>query len=215
MKPEFSRAYEVVPFPFLTVYHRSKTALATGRPTFLHGRACASLSAMHTHEIHEQVEKAHEKQQKGIGLTTAVLAVLMAVATMLANNANTRKIVVETKTADWWAYTHSNDTNSRIYMSNERLAHLQGQDQAAQEFHQLSEEQKKESENAKVMAQSLEKDSALLARKAVYGEIAELFLEVSIVLCSVSLLTDLLLFWRLSFISTVIGIGLIAGFFLL
>jgi hypothetical protein len=170
---------------------------------------------MHTHEIHEQVEKAHEKQQKSIGLTTAVLAVLMALATMMANNANTRKIVAATETADWWAYSHSNDTNSRIYMANERLAQLQGQGQAAQEFHQLSEGQKKDSEDAKVMAQRLEKDSAVLARKALYAEMAELFLEVSIVLCSVTLLTDLRLFWRLSFISTVVGIGLIVGFFLL
>ena len=177
--------------------------------------ACASVSAMHTHQIHEQVEKAHEKQQKSIGLTTAVLAVLMALATMMANNSNTRKIVVETKTADWWAYAHSNDTNSRIYMANERLAQLQGQAQAAQEFHQLSEQQKKESDDAKAMAQSLEKDSAVLAHKALYAEIAELFLEISIVLCSVALLTDLLLFWHLSFISTVAGLGLIVGLFVL
>jgi hypothetical protein len=168
---------------------------------------------MQPHQIQEQVEQAHGKQQKGIGLTTAVVAVLLALATMLANNANTKKIVVETKTADWWAFSHSNDTNSRIYMANERLAQAQGQDRAAQEFHSLYQEQKKDSEDAKVTAQSLEKDSALQSRKALYGEIAELFLEVSIVLCSVALLTDLMLFWRLSFISTVGGIALIVVLF--
>ncbi len=51
------------------------------------------------------------------------------------------------------------------------------------------------------------------SRRALYGEIAELFLEVSIVLCSVALLTDLMLFWRLSFISTVTGIALIVLLF--
>ena len=116
---------------------------------------------MQAHEIHEQMEKAHGKQQKCIGLTTAIVAVLLAIATMLANNANTRKIVIETKTADWWAYTHSNDTNSRIYMANERVAQLHGESQAAEEFHKLYEGQKKDSDDARVMAQSLEKDSAL------------------------------------------------------
>ncbi len=48
---------------------------------------------MYPHQIHEQVEQAHGKHQKGIGLTTAVVAVLLALATTLANNANTRKIV--------------------------------------------------------------------------------------------------------------------------
>ncbi len=94
-------------------------------------------------------------------------------------------------------------------MANERLAQAQGRDRAAHEFHKLYEEQKKDSEDAKVMAQSLEKNSAVQSRKALYGEMAELFLDVSIVLCSVALLTDLMLFWRLSFISTVTGIALI------
>jgi len=97
---------------------------------------------MHKHEVHEQVEKAHGKQQKGIGLTTAVVAVLLAIATMLANRANTQKVVLETKIADWWAYAHSNDTNARIYMANERIAQLHGEKEAAEEFHKLYEGQR-------------------------------------------------------------------------
>jgi hypothetical protein len=170
---------------------------------------------MHRRELNEQLERAHGKQQKGIGLTTAVAAVLLAIATMLANNANTRKIVIETKVADWWAYTHSNDTNSRIYMANERVAQLHGEERAAEEFHKLYEGQKKDSDDARIMAQSLEKDSALQQRKAYYCEIAEVCLEVSIVLCSVALLTGLMLFWHASFVSIAVGIGLTAfGVFL-
>lgn len=169
---------------------------------------------MRSHEVLEHVEKAHAQQQKSIGLTTAVVAVILAFATMLANDANTKKIVVETKTADWWAYSHSNDTNARIYMANERLAQLQGQPQAAQEFHSLFESQKKDSDDARVTAQGLEQESALQSRHATYGEVAAMCLEVSIVLCSVALLNGLKLFWRLSFISTVGGIGLIVALLL-
>ena len=165
--------------------------------------------------VHEQVEKAREKRQKGIGLTTAVVAVLMAVANLLANAANTQKVVVETKTADWWAYTHSNDTNARIYMADERIAQLHGEKEAAEEFHKLYEGQKKDSDDARVIAQKLEKDSDLQGRKAHFFEIAVLFLEVSIVLCSIALLTELLLFWRLSFLGIAAGVGMIAiGLFL-
>lgn len=167
------------------------------------------------HQLHDQVEKAHGKPQKKIGLTTALVAVLLAIATMLANNANTRKIVIETKIADWWAFTHSNDTNARIYMANEAVAQLHGESRAAEEFHKLYEGQKKDSEDARVMAQSLENESGLQGRKAVYYESAGLFLEVSIVLCSIALLTELILFWHLSFVSTAIGIGLIAAGLLL
>ena len=171
---------------------------------------------MHNHEVfQEQVEKAHEKQQKGIGLTTAVVAVLMAIANLLANTANTQKVVVETKIADWWAYTHSNDTNARIYMADERIAQLHGEKEAAEEFHNLYAGQKKDSDDARVMAQKLEKDSDLQGRKAYFFEIAVLLLEVSIVLCSIALLTELLLFWRLSFLSIAVGIvAIVIGLFL-
>ncbi len=169
---------------------------------------------MHSHELLEQAEKAHELQQKTVGLTTAVLAVILAFATMLANDANTKKIVDETKTADWWAYSAFHDTNMRIYMANEKLAQLQHQDAAAQEFHGLMEEQRKASDDAKLSAQGLEYDSAVQSRHANYGEVAELCLEVSIVLCSVALLNGLKLFWRLSFVSSAVGVGLIAGLLL-
>ena len=164
---------------------------------------------MHPREVLEQVGKAHEAQQKHIGLTTAVIAVVLALATMLANNANTRKIIDETKTADWWGYSAFHDTNARMYMANGRLAQAQGLKEAAQEFDRLSEEQKKASDDARKSAQGLEYDSAAQSRRATYGEIAELWLEVSIVLCSVALLTGLNLFCRLSFVSTAIGVGLI------
>jgi len=49
-----------------------------------------------------KLEPACEKRQKGIGLTTAVVAVLMAIANLLANAANTQRVIIETKTADWW-----------------------------------------------------------------------------------------------------------------
>lgn len=140
------------------------------------------------HEVIEHVEKAHSQQQKHVGLTTAIIAVILALATMMANDANTRKIVDETKTADWWAYSAFHDTNARIYMADGRLAQAQGQKEAAEEFQKLYDEQNKLMAEAKSSAQGLEYDSAVQSRRAGYGEIAELCLEVSIVLCSVALL---------------------------
>ena len=169
---------------------------------------------MHSHEILEHVENAHVQQQKGIGLTTSVVAVLLAFATMLANDANTKKIVAETRIADWWAYSAFHDTNARIYMANERLARLQNQDQAAQEFHNLYDSQNKDSAEAKSSAQGLEYFSNVQSRHAQDGEVAALCLEVSIVLCSVALLNGLKLFWRLSFVTTAVGIGFIVALLL-
>ncbi len=96
-------------------------------------------------------------------------------------------------------------------MADERLAQLQGQAQGAQEFHKLYDEQTKESASSKSSAQGLEYYSNVQSRHSTYGEVAELCLETSIVLCSVALLSGLKLFWRLSFISTAVGLGYIAA----
>jgi uncharacterized protein DUF4337 len=52
-----------------------------------------------------------------------------------------------------------------------------------------------------------EKEQELIKRQANYYDGAELFLEISIVLCSIALLAGNLLFWRLSFVTTAIGVG--------
>lgn len=165
---------------------------------------------MNAQELLEHSHQAHQQQQKHVGLTTAVIAVILAFATMKANDANTRKIVDETKTADWWAYSAFHDTNARIYMADGKLAAAQGHTDAAQEFQKLYDEQIKEQEMAKSSAQGLEYDSAVQSRHANSGELAELCLEVSIVLCSVSLLSSQKLFSHISFLSTAAGLYLIA-----
>ena len=129
---------------------------------------------------------------------------------MLGNNANTKKIVIETKTADWWAYVHSSDTNARIYTASGRLAQMNRDGGAVQSFDQLAKEQQKISDDALVTAQGLENYSKLQDRIGHYCNLAELCLQISIVICSVSLLTDLLLFWHISFVSTVAGVVLIS-----
>jgi hypothetical protein len=47
-------------------------------------------------------------------------------------------------------------------------------------------------------------------QRANFYDGSELFLEISIVLCSIALLAEMKLFWQLSFISTIIGIGVAA-----
>jgi hypothetical protein len=44
-------------------------------------------------------------------------------------------------------------------------------------------------------------------RRADFYDAAELFLEISIVLCSIALLAEMKLFWKLSFFTTIIGVG--------
>jgi len=56
-------------------------------------------------------------------------------------------------------------------------------------------------------AREREKEQELIKRQANYYDGAEIFLEISIVLCSIALLAGNMLFWRLSFVTTAIGVG--------
>jgi hypothetical protein len=57
-------------------------------------------------------------------------------------------------------------------------------------------------------AREMEKETELITRRADHYDSAELFLEVSIVLCSIALLAENKVYWKLSFVSTVFGIAI-------
>jgi hypothetical protein len=61
--------------------------------------------------------------------------------------------------------------------------------------------------NIQEAAKEMEQERELVERRANYYDGAELFLEISIVLCSIALLAEAKLFWQLSFITTILGIG--------
>jgi hypothetical protein len=56
----------------------------------------------------------------------------------------------------------------------------------------------------------LDAEMKVTQRRADRYDAAELFLEISIVLCSIALLAAAKLYWRLSFITTAIGVGVAA-----
>ncbi len=57
-------------------------------------------------------------------------------------------------------------------------------------------------------AKEMEHERDLVEQRADFYDAAELFLEISIVLCSIALLSEMKLFWKLSFISTILGVGI-------
>ena len=159
-------------------------------------------------EVHEKTERARAKGNRSIGLTIAILAVFSAVSTMLITVTTTNKVIIETKIADWWAYSHSNDSNARFYDANAKIVELNAGSGAglAGDLRQERDRERKASDEARLMAQKLERESAALTRKENYYSTAELFFQLSVVLCSIALLTDVSMFWKSSFVSTAAGL---------
>lgn len=191
---------------------------------------------MEAHELHRHTEHARVTGQKHIGLTTASVAVLLAVATMLGNRTHVLDGKLETRMADQWSAYNAKHSLTHNFDADMRQAELAGKinsilaarlsltktekekligeiqktanDQAKQ-FRASGENEDQEADQAKNKALEMETQAEALEHSGDIYNVSELFLQISIVLCSIALLAESQLFWRISFLSTAIGVGLV------
>ena len=164
---------------------------------------------MEPQEMAENTEKAKEAGQGGIGLTMAIFAVLLSIATMVSHRAHTEEVLLETQATDQWNYFQAKNIRSHVYDADAELAGLFGDRGAAQvtKFHSQSAQQKKDSEEIQKEAEKLGAEVRVVGHKARFYDAGELFLELGIVLCSISLLSGRLVYWHSSFLFSAIAIG--------
>jgi hypothetical protein len=257
---------------------------------------------MEAHEIQEQTEHAHNAGEKGIGLTMAVVAVLLAIATLLSHRSHTEEVLLQGQINDQWGFYQAKHTRAHTYgelseieallpngsamalknlkisteeecgappeegcsspvlknsailkqlVEEEKAARPAGGHEAAPEHESQAgetasgegagksatpakEEHTAKSAHAEGGAEGkrektvkegavkiqekvreMENEKHLTQKRADYFDGSELFLEISIVLCSIALLSENKTFWHISFISTIGGICVAAWGFLL
>ncbi len=162
---------------------------------------------MESQEISESIEKAGEANERRIGLTMAIVAVLLAVATMLGHRSHTEEVLIQTRANDQWAYYQAKTIRAHMYEADSELAAMMPHgEEAATNFKKRAEDQRKGAEDVKRDAESKEKETENTSHKANQFDTAEIFLEISIVLCSITLLTKNRLFFLVSFGSTIVGV---------
>lgn len=146
----------------------------------------------------------------------AIIAVLLAMATMLGHRTHTEEVLLQTRANDQWAYYQAKDTRSHIYAADAEITALLPKGEALSEkFNKQSEGQKTASEDIRKQAEEKEHESEAASKKANQYDTAEIFLEIAIVLCSIALLTGMRAFWLVSFVSSIVGIAFVARAFLM
>ncbi len=245
---------------------------------------------MNPEEMKEVAEHAHNKGEKRIGLTMAIVAVLLAVATLLGHRTHTEEGLLQGKIVDEWNFYQAKHGRAHEYGALAEIAallpHAKARDLALKNYKKSLEEEcgtppehgcsspakdsailqelvggaKKDSggeaagggeaaaheeagatkeksgeaaggkeEKAaqaghnegkapapkpgavKIQdtAREMEHDREIIESRADFYDSAELFLEISIVLCSIALLAEVKMFWQLSFVTTIIGVAII------
>ena len=163
---------------------------------------------METQELIELGDKAQEALQRRIGVTMAVLAAFLAVVTLMGHRLHTEEVLLQTKLADQWAYYQAKNTRSQIYGNDARLAELQSGSSAASEWKDKAEQERRQADDIRRSNEELDRETQAAARHATLFDGGEVFLEIAIVLSSISLLTGTPRFWQVSFIAAAIGLAL-------
>jgi hypothetical protein len=175
---------------------------------------------MNVEELKETTDHAHHSGQKRIGLTTAIVAVLLATATLLGHRAHTEEVIVQGDRNTQWVNYDTKTVRAAVYeaasVTDALLPH--GEEKAKEFAEKAKAEREGEpakngkparsgAEKTRERAMELDAELKLTQRRAARYDAAELFLEISIVLCSIALLAEAKLYWQLSFVTTAIGVG--------
>lgn len=172
-------------------------------------------------ELKEHAEHAKEDPTLApVSVTMAILAVLVAVVTLLGHRAHTEEVVQQAKASDQWAYYQAKN----IRRHEDEIVVDQTSVQAATDPAALSKLREKYSEEAsrykddrdeiQNKAKELEAEVATERNRADRYDLAEVFLEVGLVITSITLLSGRRFFWMLGMLLGVVGIVLAATGFL-
>jgi hypothetical protein len=163
-------------------------------------------------ELQEHAEHAkHDPTLAPVSLTMAVLAVMVAVASLLGHRAHTEEVVTQATSSDQWAYYQAKnirrhedeifaDLGSVVTTSDAAtLAKLR--EKYGEEAKRYKEEQKEIEDKAR----ELEAEVKTIRKRADRFDLAEVFLEIGLVITSITLLSGRRLFWGLGLLLGVVG----------
>jgi hypothetical protein len=172
-------------------------------------------------ELQEHADEAkHNPTLVPVSVTMAALAVLVAVASLLGHRSHTEELVLQTKSADQWAFYQAK--NIRRHLDEIFVDLTAGQANTSandlaksrEKYSQEAARYEKEQKEIEDQAKDLEAEVASERNRADRYDLAEVFLEIALVITSITLLSGRRLFWGMGLVLGGIGIVLaVTGYF--
>jgi hypothetical protein len=164
-------------------------------------------------ELHEQAERAHEKAELApVTVTMAVLAVFVATASLLGHRTHTEEIILQNRVTDQWAYYQAKNIRRH---TDELFADLttvittrdeEGISKLREKYSTEAERYRDEQKELDAKARELEQETEKTRRRADRFDLGEVFLEVALVITSITLLSGRRIFWCLGLLLAAGGI---------
>jgi hypothetical protein len=183
-------------------------------------------------ELHEHAEHAREHPDLApVSLTMAVLAVLVATVSLLGHRTHTEEIILkneevllQNKVSDQWAYYQAKNIrrhNDELFADLSTLVATKDAEAAtklAAKYRSEADRYKDEQKELDAKARELENEGKLTRQegdhtrnKADRFDLAEVFLEIALVVTSITLLSGRRIFWHLGMLTAVAGVLIAAS----
>jgi hypothetical protein len=160
-------------------------------------------------EVAEHVHHAQDPFDKIVAGTMAIIAASLAIVSVLGQHYNTEKLLAQQLASDQWAYYQAKDIRHYIAQSAGDVLKSGHNDAAAVEkYANDSERYKKQTADIQEKARELERERDKMGRQADYSHFGEVFLELAIVLSSLSILTRRKPLFAGAVISALVGAGI-------
>jgi hypothetical protein len=171
------------------------------------------MEANEAHELQEHAEHgSHESALRPVAFTMSVLAVLVAITTVLGHRTHTEAVLYQNKATDQWNEYQAKKIrayNTQLESDLLSVAAIADKDAAAKISKAYADHQKKWNDELKEeqdKAGALEKRVEEAEARANRFDLGEALLEIGLVITSVTLLTRNRLYWYFGMVFSLAGI---------
>lgn len=180
------------------------------------------MEANEAQELQEHAEHgAHEASLRPVAFTMSVLAVLVAITTVLGHRTHTAAVLNQAKASDQWAEYQAKKSrayNTELALNLLGSVQLADKDKAAADAKKYKEHKEKwtdELAEVQEQAKQFEEQVEKAELRADRFDLAEALLEIGLVITSVTLLTRQRFYWYVGLAAALGGIASAASVLLL
>ena len=158
-------------------------------------------------ELKEHTEHARDPFDKTVAGAMAIIAAFLAIVSVLGQHYNTEQLLEQEQATDQWAYWQAKDIRRYVAEATKDLmTQSHAPNDALSRYEKDSARFKNDQANIKEKADELEKERDVSGEKAHKFHYGEVFLEVAIVLLSLSILTKRRPLALFGIVSAVVGV---------
>jgi len=173
-------------------------------------------------ELEEHAEHGREHPDLApVTLSMAVLAVLVATVSLLGHRTHTEEIILQNRVSDQWAFYQAKNIrrhNDELFADLTTVVASKDAEAVAklhEKYRAEADRYKDEQKELDTKARELEKEGELTRRKADRFDLSEVFLEIALVVSSITLLSGRRIFWHFGLFMAAAGVLVAASVWIL